>query len=61
MRDNIIKIIKKILIGFLILYSYNVLVPAKAIIPINLTTIFITTILSMPGLIILIIVKILIY
>ncbi len=61
MRDNIIKIIKKIMIGFLILYGYNVLVPAKAIIPINLATIFITTILSMPGLIILIIVKILIY
>ncbi|MBR3362946.1 MAG: pro-sigmaK processing inhibitor BofA family protein [Bacilli bacterium] len=61
MRSTIIKIIKKITLGFLILYGYNLLVPARAIIPINIVTVAITTILTIPGLIILIIIKLLIY
>lgn len=61
MRNTIIKIIKKITLGFLILYGYNLLVPARAIIPINIVTVAITTILTIPGLIILIIIKLLIY
>ena len=61
MRGIIIKILKKIIIGFLILYGYNILVPAKAIIPINITTVTMTTIFGIPGLIILIIIKVLIY
>ena len=55
------KIFKKITLGFLILYGYNILVPAKAIIPINLITVTITTIFGIPGLIMLLIIKILIY
>ena len=61
MRSVIIKIVKKITIGFLILYSYNMIVPAKAIISINKLTIIITTLLGIPGLVILIIIKFLIY
>ena len=55
------KILKKITMGFFILYGYNILVPAKALIPINLITVTITTILGIPGLLILLIIKLLIY
>ena len=61
MINKLIKILKKIIIGFLILYGYNILVPAKGIIPINLATVTITTIFAIPGLIILIIIKVLIF
>ena len=61
MQTKIIKIFKKIIIGFLILYSYNMIVPASALIPINLITIIVTTLFGIPGLIALIIIKILIY
>lgn len=55
------KILKKVTLGFLILYGYNILVPAKALIPLNLVTVTITTIFGIPGLIILLMIKILIY
>lgn len=61
MLSLITKILKKITVGFFILYGYNILVPAKALIPINLITVTITTILGIPGLIILLIIKLLIY
>ena len=61
MLNTFTKIIKKILMGFLILYGYNILVPSEALIPINTITVLITTILGLPGLISLILIKLLIY
>ena len=61
MLSLITKIIKKITVGFFILYGYNILVPAKALNPINLITVTITTLFGIPGLIILLIIKLLIY
>lgn len=58
---KVIKILKKITMSFLILYGYNILVPAKAIIPINIITIFLITIFNIFGLLLLITIKILIY
>lgn len=56
-----LKLIKKIILSFTTLYSYNLLVPPVAIIPINIITLSITTLLQIPGLIILIIIKLTIY
>lgn len=61
MLSKITKFIKRILMGFFILYGYNLLVPMEAIIPINLITIIITSILGLPGLIALIIIRLVIY
>ena len=55
------KILKKILVGFCILYGYNILVPAEALIPLNLITITTTTLFKIPGLLGLIIIKTIIY
>lgn len=61
MQAKIINILKKILAAFFMLYGYNILVPAVAIIPINIITLVILTIFSLPGLIFLIIIRLLIY
>ncbi len=61
MQVQITNILKKILAAFFMLYGYNILVPAVAIIPINIITIVILTIFSLPGLIFLIIIRLLIY
>lgn len=61
MLSKITKIIKKIIMGFFILYGYNILVPAGALIPINLITISTTSLLGLPGLVTLIIIRLLIY
>lgn len=61
MLSKITKIIKKIIMGFFILYGYNILVPAGALIPINLITISITSLLGLPGLVTLILIRLLIY
>ena len=61
MLSKITKIIKRVLMGFFILYGYNLLVPAQALIPINLITVIITSILGLPGLIALIIIRLVIY
>ena len=61
MLNKLILILKKIVVGFLILYGYNLLVPTAAIISINLITVFITTLFGIPGLIVLIIIRVLIY
>lgn len=61
MLSKITKIGKKILMGFFMLYGYNILVPAEALIPINIITIIITSVLGLPGLITLIIIRLLIY
>ena len=61
MIKKIIKYIKKLIMSFFMLYGYNLIVPARAIIPINIITVLLLTIFSVPALIILIIVKLLIY
>ena len=61
MITKITSILKKILMGFFMLYGYNLLVPAIAIIPINIITIIILTIFGLPGLVALIIIRLLIY
>ena len=61
MIKRIVKYIKKLIMSFFMLYGYNLIVPARAIIPINIITVLLLTIFSGPALIILIIVKLLIY
>ena len=61
MLKKLYKFLKNIVISFFMLYSYNVLVPAKAIIPINIITVLLMTLFKLPALLILIIIKILIY
>lgn len=61
MLNKLINILKRLIVGFLMLYGYNILVPAAAIIPINIITVILLTIFSFPGLIVLIIIKVLIY
>ena len=61
MIKKITKYIKKLIMSFFMLYGYNLIVPARAIIPINIITVLLLTIFSVPALIILIIVKLLIY
>lgn len=61
MIKKITKWIKKTIISFFMLYGYNILVPAPAIIPINIITIMMITILGIPAIITLIIIKLLIY
>ena len=43
------------------LYGYNVIVPATAIIPINLVTVLLITIFSIPAFIFLIIIRLVVY
>ncbi len=52
-----LKIFKKLLAAFGLLYGYNLIAPSTLLIPINFITIIFMTILSVPGLVILIIVK----
>ena len=61
MLKKLYKLLKKLSLSFLILYGYNILVPYKAIIPINLITVLLLTVFSYPALFILIIIKLLIY
>ncbi len=58
---KIITILKKILISFFMLYSYNILVPSEAFIPINVITVSVLSIFEIPGLIFLIIIRLVIY
>ncbi len=61
MLKKLYKLLKKLVMSFFILYGYNILVPAKAIIPINIVTVTLITILSPIILLTLIVIKILIY
>lgn len=61
MLFKITSILKRIIMGFFMLYGYNLLVPAVAIIPINIITVTILTIFGLPGLLALIIIRLLIY
>ena len=54
-------VFKKIIVGFLMLYGYNLLVPSAAFIPINIITIILLTIFGIPGLIFLIIIRLIVY
>ena len=61
MIKQITKYIKKLIMSFFMLYGYNLIVPARAIIPINMITVILLTIFGVPTLIILIIIKLLIF
>ena len=61
MTTKVSKILKKILMGFFILYGYNILVPAQALIPLNIVTILVTSFFGLPGLTSLIIIRLLVY
>lgn len=61
MIKKITKYIKKLIMSFFMLYGYNLIVPARAIIPINMITVLLLTIFGVPTLIILIIIKLLIF
>ena len=61
MLNKIFKIFKKFIMSFFMLYGYNVLVPAAAIIPINLVTVLLITIFSIPAFIFLILIRLVVY
>ncbi len=59
--NKLLKIIKKLIMSFFMLYGYNVIAPTTAIIPINIITISLITIFSIPAIIFLIIIRLVIY
>jgi len=62
MLKKILKIIKRIIISFFLLYGYNIIVqPLGLIIPINIFTVGVLSILGVPALLCLIFVLIFIY
>ena len=61
MLKKILTYSKRIIMSFFMLYGYNLLVPAPAIIPINYITLVTITLFNIPALIILITIKILIF
>ena len=61
MLSKITNAFKRLLMGFFMLYGYNILGPAAAIIPINIITVLILTILGLPGLVALILIRVLVY
>ena len=61
MLSKITKALRRLIMGFFMLYGYNVLVPPEAIIPINLITVLILTLFGLPGLMFLVIIRFFIY
>lgn len=61
MLNKLFKIFKKFIMSFFMLYGYNVIVPMVAIIPINLVTVSIITIFSIPAFIFLIVIRLVVY
>lgn len=61
MLNKLSHFFKKLIVGFLMLYGYNLIVPAAAIIPINIITVILITIFGLPALIFLIIIKVIVY
>ncbi len=61
MLNKLFKIFKKFIMSFFMLYGYNVIVPMAAIIPINLVTVSIITIFSIPAFIFLIVIRLVVY
>lgn len=61
MLSKLTDILKRLVVGFLMLYGYNILVPPVALIPINIITVLLLTIFGLPGLIFLIVIRLLVY
>lgn len=61
MLKKLYKFLKNIILSFFMLYGYNIIVPVQAIIPINAITIILIGQCKLPGLLMLIMIKILIY
>ena len=61
MTKKLYNFFKKIIVSFFMLFGYNILVPATAIIPINVITVLLITFFNLPVLFILIILKLTIY
>lgn len=61
MLNKLFKILKKFIMSFFMLYGYNIIVPAQAIIPINLITVLLITIFSIPAFVFLIIIRLVVY
>lgn len=61
MLNKFTQTLKKLVVGFLMLYGYNIIVPAAAMIPINIITVILLTIFGLPALIFLIIIRVLVY
>ena len=61
MLNKLFKTFKKLIMSFFMLYGYNVMVPASAIIPINIITILLITIFSIPAFIFLIVIRLVVY
>ena len=59
--NKLFKILKRIVASFFMLYGYNVIAPATAIIPINIITVILITFFSIPALIFLIIIRLVVY
>lgn len=59
--NKLFKLFKRLIMSFFMLYGYNVIVPATAIIPINLITVILVTFFSIPALIFLIIIRLVVY
>ena len=61
MKSTVTKIFKRILVSFFMLYGYNILVPAEALITINVITVIILSLFEIPGLLFLIVIRLFIY
>ena len=61
MLNKLFKMLKKFIMSFFMLYGYNVIVPATAIIPINLITVLLITIFTISPFIFLIIIRLIVY
>ena len=61
MLNKLFKLLKKFIMSFFMLYGYNIIVPAQAIIPINLITVLLITIFSIPAFVFLIIIRLVVY
>ncbi len=56
--DNIIKVVKKVAFSFFSLYGYNLIaIQFNLLVPINIITVLLVSILGMPGLVLLILLK----
>ncbi len=61
MLSKLVNGLKRLVIGFCMLYGYNLIVPAEALIPINIVTVIILTIFGIPGLLFLIVIRLFVY
>lgn len=61
MLSKLVNGLKRLVIGFCMLYGYNLIVPAEALIPINIVSVIILTIFGIPGLLFLIVIRLFVY